>query len=365
MDLDVRRGASQQDDARIRELTGGLSQELHVAAIAFLVHDSDIACYWLYDDGRLLDEFNSCPNYFEVETTEDTLQGPSGGKPDVLVRYCRRGASKEKLVEILSENGLFAEDLIQQLAKALGIDEALVLADYRDAAGADGPEGPEGDDENNTGGVRGAMPPPAELAERLAGLFGTGAQSASVDPQVKALVQAAADGNTEEIDRLLASGVAINAEAPAPLPGSQAMGGLAQILPGGMPQIALSPLHAAVVHKRAQAVERLLAGGADPNRVQPLFGTPLHAATGAGEAALVELLLKHGGDVKARDARGQTPLQAIAAGRATLERLAQAQAMMKSMGMKLPGLVQQMSNLTLPTEGWEACERILKAHGAE
>src|SRR5262245_24021686 len=53
--------ASHQDDRRIRELTGGLSRDLKVAAIAFMVHDSDIACYWLYEDGQLLDEYNSCP----------------------------------------------------------------------------------------------------------------------------------------------------------------------------------------------------------------------------------------------------------------------------------------------------------------
>jgi hypothetical protein len=37
------------------------------------------------------------------------------------------------------------------------------------------------------------------------------------------------------------------------------------------------------------------------------------------------------------------------------------QATMKSMGVKLPG---QMSNVSLPIEGWDACERLLKAHGA-
>jgi hypothetical protein len=54
----------------------------------------------------------------------------------------------------------------------------------------------------------------------------------------------------------------------------------------------------------------------------------------------------------------------VAAGRATRERLAQAQALMKSMGIKLPGLIDKLSNLTLPTEGWDACERLLKARMA-
>jgi len=90
----------------------------------------------------------------------------------------------------------------------------------------------------------------------------------------------------------------------------------------------------------------------------------VHAATGAGEAELLQLLIERGGDVDARNAQGQTPLQLVAAGRATRERLAQAQALMKSMGIKFPGLIDQLSNVTLPTEGWDACERLLKARMA-
>src|SRR5208282_4766682 len=57
--------ASQQDDGWIRRLARNLSKDLQVAAIAFLVHDSDFACYWLFDNGRPIDAFNSCPDYFK------------------------------------------------------------------------------------------------------------------------------------------------------------------------------------------------------------------------------------------------------------------------------------------------------------
>ena len=63
--------ASQQDDERIRDLARGLSDDLHVAAIAFLVHDSDVACYWLFDNGQLLDEYNSYPDYFDADAEGD------------------------------------------------------------------------------------------------------------------------------------------------------------------------------------------------------------------------------------------------------------------------------------------------------
>jgi hypothetical protein len=78
----------------------------------------------------------------------------------------------------------------------------------------------------------------------------------------------------------------------------------------------------------------------------------------------LQLLIDRRGDVNAHNSQGQTPLQIVAAARATKERLAQVQAMVKSMGVKLPGLAEQLSNVTLPTEGWDACERLLKAKGA-
>ncbi|HEV3116128.1 MAG TPA: hypothetical protein VGY58_03695, partial [Gemmataceae bacterium] len=66
---------STQDDRWIRELTERVSAGVHVPAIAFLVHDSDVLCYWLFDDGRLLDEFNSCPDYFDDSVTGDAVRG--------------------------------------------------------------------------------------------------------------------------------------------------------------------------------------------------------------------------------------------------------------------------------------------------
>jgi hypothetical protein len=37
------------------------------------------------------------------------------------------------------------------------------------------------------------------------------------------------------------------------------------------------------------------------------------------------------------------------------------QTMMKSLGASIPGLAEQMSKLVLPTEGWDACEKLLRA----
>src|SRR5262249_29771447 len=150
----------------------------------------------------------------------------------------------------------------------------------RDVAGDGGPGGmgaPD-DDDDDDGGLS-ASPVQAGLVERLAKRFEL--SGASPDPQLTALVQAAARGDADEIDRPLADGVAVNGEAPAPLPGGQLIPGLAQVFPGGVPQIAMTPLLAAVVNKQRPSAERLLGRGADPNLVHPRYGTPIHAAAGA------------------------------------------------------------------------------------
>lgn len=357
--------ASQQDDSRIRDLASGLSADLNVAAIAFLVHDSDIACYWLFDKGRLLDDYNSDPDYFSEDY--DGPPSPSGGRPDVLLGYCRPGTRREKLAEILGEENVqattFAEDVIGRLARALGIDEGLALADYRDAAGEDGPGGMGGfdDDGDDDDGGPGGASLRTGLLERLSARLGLVQGGGPADPQATALVQAAAKGDTGEIDRLLADGVAIDQEAPAPIPGVL-LGGMAQLLPGGLPQMAMTPLLAAIAHKQHAAVERLLSAGADPNFVHPRFGTAAHAAAGTGDVELLQLVLDRGGDVNARNALGHTPLQTLAASLANVAQLTQLQAAWKAMGTRIPG---HLANLSLPVEGWNACEELLKARGGK
>lgn len=365
--------ASWQNEARIRVLAGGLSKELHVAAVAFMVHDSDIACYWLFDDGRLLDQYNSCPAYFDEDATDDGPPSPTGGRPDVLLPYCRTGVRQHDLAAVLAEQAVFAESVIERLADALGIDGDRALADYRDVSDGDGPNGTDegdddggnGDDGRNDGGPS-ILPRetglPGRLAE-IAEVLGSDPSHAVADPQATALVEAASAGDTEEIDRLLAEGVAIDVAAPVSFACDQPMAGLEQLFPGGVPKIAMTPLLAAVANQRHRAAERLLDAGADPNRLHPLLGSPVHAAIGAGDAALLGLLLDRGGDVNAPNALGQTPLEVVAAARESLDRLAQAHTLMKSMGVNVPGLADQLSAVALPTEGWDACERLLKARG--
>ncbi len=353
--------ASQQDDDRIRAVTAGLSKDLNIPAIAFLVHDSDIACYWLFENGQLVDEFNSCPDYFDENADEEST-GETGGRPDVLVRYCKPGVREDALAGILAEKTVFAESVIEQLAEMIGIESSRALADYRDMS--EGGEFVENEEDGDAGEAIKNLSKRGGLAAQLAGMFGPQAQGAAVDPQVSALVNAASLGKADEVGQLLAAGAAVDGEAPASPPGADAATGMGKIFPGGMPKIPMTALLAAVLNKHRQAAERLLAAGADPNRVHPLIGAPMHAACGAGDPEMLRALLEHGGDANVLNLQKLSPLGVIATGRTSLERIAQIQEMTKSMGIKIPGLTGPISNIVLPTAGWDACEKLLKEHGA-
>src|SRR4051812_3356265 len=124
--------ASGQDDNWIRQLGAELSDRLDAPAVAFLVHDSDFFCYWLFEHGEVVDEFNSCPDYFDDDDSDDDEPAASGVRPEVLLRFCKPGSRSRDVRRVLTADGVFAEEQLQELAGLLGIDAERALTDYRD-----------------------------------------------------------------------------------------------------------------------------------------------------------------------------------------------------------------------------------------
>src|SRR5262245_31164062 len=61
------RDCDHQNTFAINDLGLALSKSLSSPVVAFLNHDDDILYYWVFDQGRVLEEYNSCPDYFDEE----------------------------------------------------------------------------------------------------------------------------------------------------------------------------------------------------------------------------------------------------------------------------------------------------------
>ncbi len=318
---------STQDEEYIAALAKDVSARTKAPAIGFLLHDSDVLRYWLYDAGDEKDTFDSWPGYAE---DDDDGPEPEGGDSDALVPYCVEGTTTDAIDAALAEDPTFAEDKLVAVAGFLGIDSERALDDFRNP-------GKGGGDDAMAGA----------LLDQLNKAF---APPPGVSAGAKELVSAATNGDVAAVRACLARGDDVDGLGMAPFPTR----GLS--MPGvKLPDIAATPLHAALMAKKADVVDVLLAAGAALDRQSPPhFGSALHTAAGMGEPALVRKLLDAGADPKARkSATGATPLAELQAAKGAF-------AGMEAMLQMLPAELRK--ELPSPAQ-YEECERLLIAAG--
>ncbi len=109
-----------QDLGEIRRIARGLSSKLATDVFAFLLHGSDVFVYLLYRSGKLIDQFNSRPDYFGDVSASQRKKWSGDFKK--LLRVAPRGLTIEKLRRVFSRNILFQEQLAIAFSRLIGID---------------------------------------------------------------------------------------------------------------------------------------------------------------------------------------------------------------------------------------------------
>jgi hypothetical protein len=126
-----------QDAEVLAKLSLLLSRKFSCPAWAVLNHDDDIFYYLLFDRGRKIDEYNSCPEYFKA-TAAEAPTGPEGGNASLLCAAFKVPDQTEAVDAILrrgtgsqgEESYAFAFELHADLAKSLGLLKGLVTLGY-------------------------------------------------------------------------------------------------------------------------------------------------------------------------------------------------------------------------------------------
>ena len=128
-----------QDTGAVAQVGSLLSREAHAPVLGVLNHDDDIFCYWLFEDGRLSDHYNSCPDYFGEPDPEEA---EAVGDAQRLCEALAAPAAIDQVESLLhGENFVFAVERHALLATALGLPDCSVGLGYQYIGRGELPDG--------------------------------------------------------------------------------------------------------------------------------------------------------------------------------------------------------------------------------
>ena len=244
--------SDQQNEQELHRLAKDLSDHLATDVLAFLVHDSDILIYLIYKQGKLVDEYNSRPDYWEKvsSTTRNRLKG----KPEALLPYCKLGTSSQEIVDILNKKYTFEEDKLIELAALLNIDQERICSDFASI---------------EQGILEEEEPENFKLVSR----FGL----ASIEQKSQPLFEIANIGNLEALQKILTEGTDVGSRSEFQNNQSFIDSSLIQ----------------SVTEGDLKQVEEWLIAGANVNATNKQgHATALAIAASRGDLAMVEILLQ-------------------------------------------------------------------------
>lgn len=118
-----------QDMAELQRLAKGFSQKLSTDVLAFMLHDSDVFVYLAYRKGKLVDRFNSRPDYFGEASAAERKKWTGNFKR--LLPLAATGVSVERIERVLGKKTLFQEEMVATFARLMGIDAARARTGFR------------------------------------------------------------------------------------------------------------------------------------------------------------------------------------------------------------------------------------------
>ena len=129
--------AERQDVDAVREVGELLSTGLKTQVLAVLNHDDDMLWYGLFDNGRLTDEYNSAPAYFDGGDDP-----PSGGDARKLCAAFGRAGKEKELDAVLKKTDyVVAMERHADLVEALGLPAFAVGCGFTYVEEGELPEG--------------------------------------------------------------------------------------------------------------------------------------------------------------------------------------------------------------------------------
>ncbi|HEY1789771.1 MAG TPA: tetratricopeptide repeat protein [Verrucomicrobiae bacterium] len=106
-----------------------IAKHLACAVFHLAVHDDDIFLYFFYRDGKLVDKYNSCPDYFDGATDEEIEEGR--GQPELFQDLLPDPSSQKNLRKLLgSETLTFESERLSEFADLFNLSNAATRYDY-------------------------------------------------------------------------------------------------------------------------------------------------------------------------------------------------------------------------------------------
>ncbi len=129
-------GGSGPDESLSQEIAKTLACDVfHLA-----VHDDDVFMYFFFRGGKLVDQYNSCPDYFDGATDAEIEK--SQGCPELFQDLLPDPASLKKLKELLAADRFtFEAQRMSEFSELFGLSNAATSYDYARSGDDDQIEG--------------------------------------------------------------------------------------------------------------------------------------------------------------------------------------------------------------------------------